>query len=257
MTTYYYPSYMAMSESKLNRHLIKRKYPDELRHTIVELIGKQRRHRANERRKRGALTPLWDHLMLPLSGEIRNTHAMLRYTAKDPERNAARTEALNAYLTVTTTLYNRFKELRKANEKSPLRIAKEKDPPLPNGGEHWTDWIPDHIRARTLTLFDAIPPMRYAKTKKPFARTMPPDVHAKLKPRIARRLNSDLAVLETDLMLMELNPTSEGFDNDEEKNQALLAQRARVERARKARDILDAMPETEALPVTWHGIIVE
>ena len=102
---YLYPSYMAMTESKLNRHLVKRKFPDDLRHKIVELVTKQRHHRANEKRKRGQLTPLWEHLMLPLAGEIRNTHAMLRYTSRNEERNAARVEALTAYLTVITTLY--------------------------------------------------------------------------------------------------------------------------------------------------------
>ena len=254
---YLYPSYMAMTESKLNRHLVKRKFPDDLRHKIVELVTKQRHHRANEKRKRGQLTPLWEHLMLPLAGEIKNTHAMLRYTSRNEERNAARVEALTAYLTVITTLYDRFKELRRANEKSPIRMAKEKDPPLPNNGEHWTDWIPDHIRQRTLALFTRIPKLAYAKTKEPFSRVMPPDVHAKIKPRIERRLESDLAVLETDLMLMELHPITGNPLEDEETERALLAQRARVDKARRAREILATMTDNEVLPITWHGLVDE
>ena len=203
MDTYYYPSYMKMSEAKLNRHLIKRKFPDDLRHTLVELIQKQKAHALRERRKRGAYTPLWEHLMQPLAAEIRNVRTTLRYTSRHVEREDARRTAHDAYLTVLLTLYHRFKTLRKANEKSPIRMAKEKDPPLPNGGAHWTDWIPDHIRAKVLTLFDAIPVGAKAKTKRPFERRMTPDVHNRIKPKIRRRLVNDLAVLETDLQLME------------------------------------------------------
>lgn len=246
---------MRMSESKLNRHLIKRKYPDELRHKVVELVQKQKQHALSQRRKRGAYTPLWEHLMKPLAAEITNTHAMLRYKSRDDERNDKRTEALTAYLTVLTTLHNRFKDLRKANEQSPIRMAREKNPPLPNGGEHWTDWIPDHIRQRILSLFDAIPKIAYAKTKQPFARVMPIDVHAKIKPRIMRRLESDLAVLETDLKLMELHPPTGNTLDDEEQNRTLAAQRARVDRAKRAREILETMPTHAALPITWHGLV--
>lgn len=254
---YLYPSYMAMTESKLNRHLVKRKYPDELRHKIVELVQKQKREAFRERQKRGALTPLWEHLMHPLAAEIKNTYAMLRYKSRNDERNDKRIEALTAYLTVLTTLHNRFKELRAANEQSPIRMAREKNPPLPNGGEHWTDWIPDHIRSRTLALFKDIPKLSKAKTKQPFARVMPPDVHAKIKPRIMRRLESDLAVLETDLMLMKLHPPTGNALADEEQNRTLAAQQARVDRAKRAREILETIPTHAALPITWHGLVSE
>jgi len=254
---YLYPSYMAMSESKLNRHLAKRKFPDALRHKIVELVTHQRKHRANERRKRGQLTPLWEHLMQPLMFEIRLVRSALSYTSRNGERNAVRVEALNAYLIVMTTLYNRFKDLRKANDKSPVRMAKEKDPPLPNGGEHWTDWIPDHIRQRTLALFKEIPKLAHAKTKRPFERRMPPSVHDEIKQRVVKRLENDLAVLETDLKLMEMHPNPNPDDNEAPHNKALKAQRSRVNRAKRAREILEAMHPTEALPITWHALVSE
>lgn len=254
---YLYPSYMAMTESKLNRHLIKKKYPDDLRHKIVELVMQQRKHHANERRKRGQLTPLWEHLMKPLAAEIRVMRSALAYTSRSDERNGKRVEALNAYLIVLLTLYARFKELRKANEQSPIRMAKEKDPPLPNGGEHWTDWIPDHIRQRTLALFKDIPKLSKAKTKLPFDRRIPAVIHNAIKPRIMRRLESDLAVLETDLKLMELHPPTGVERIDEEQNLALAAQRARIDRAKRARAILETLPTHAALPITWHGLVDE
>lgn len=255
--SYLYPSYMAMTESKLNRHLIKRKYPDELRHKIVELVQKQKREELRERQKRGAYTPLWEHLMKPLAAEIRATRSMLAYTSRNDERNTARTTALQGYLTVLLTMQSRFKELRAANEQSPLRMAKERTPPLPNGGEHWTDWIPDHIRQRVLDLFKDIPKLAKAKTKLPFARVMPPAVHNKVKPRIMRRLENDLAVLETDLMLMELHPPTGNPLVDEEQNRTLAAQRARISRAKRAREILETLPTHAALPITWHGLVSE
>ena len=110
-------------------------------------------------------------------------------------------------------------------------------------------------RAKVLTLFDAIPVGAKAKTKRPFERRMTPDVHNRIKPKIRRRLVNDLAVLETDLQLMEITPP-ENITTQPEIDTAIAAQRERVAHAKRALAVLDAMPDTEALPITWHALAV-
>jgi hypothetical protein len=200
---------------------------------IKKTVAEQQAMLKSENARTIQLTRLWREFTEPLNTERENVQGMLRY--KGCENDEARRDALEAYLTVLNALKAKMTNHCKQDRKTPTMIASEKD--LPNDGTHWTDWIPQKIKDRVITLFQEIERKPKAKIKIPFQRLIPADLHAKQVTRLKNRTLKDLAMAE---QAQELDPHE---DNE-----------AKVRQIKYALDLMDVLDEDEPVPATWHGL---
>ena len=123
----------------------------------------------------------------------------------------------------------------KQDRKTPTMVASDKD--LPNDGTHWTDWIPQKIKDRVITLFQEIERKPKAKIKIPFERLVPPSLHAKQVTRLKNRTLKELAIAEQ-TQTLDPHPENE----------------SKVSQIRYALDLMDVLDDNEPVPATWHGL---
>jgi len=228
-----YKHYMKLTPNQLHTRLLKRKTPPMQAEYIKKIVAEQQAEHKSENARTIQLTRLWREFTEPLNTERENVQGMLRY--KGCENDEARREALEAYLTVLNSLKARMQNHCKQDRKTPTMIASEKD--LPNDGTHWTDWIPQKIKDRVITLFQEIERKPKAKIKIPFQRLVPADLHAKQLARLKQRTLKELAIAE---QALELDP-------DEDKQ-------SRVSQIKYALDLMDVLDDSEPVPATWHGL---
>ena len=107
----------------------------------------------------------------------------------------------------------------------------------PNEGKHWTDWIPQKIKDRVITLFQEIERKPKAKIKIPFERLIPATLHAKQLTRLKTRTLKELAIAEQTLTL-DPHPDNE----------------SKVSQIKYALDLMDVLDGDEPVPATWHGL---
>ena len=174
----------------------------------------------------------WDKLLKPLRYEINNVKVGRAYDLED----ASRVEAFDAYLLVMETLLKRFAQPMKALEVTPIQLAMEKD--LPNNGEHWTDWIPEKIKARIAIAFEALPHKLRAKRKVPFQRLSTPEQNAKAHDKLLRRTRKEIETLERKQSITQTD-----------------AGQAQLAKMRKALKIIEKLSPTEHIPATWSGVL--
>jgi hypothetical protein len=62
-----------------------------------------------------------------------------------------RLDSYLAYMALLEKLLDKLRYHRDTSNMTPLQLAKEKN--LPNGGRHWTDWVPEAIKARFIKVF--------------------------------------------------------------------------------------------------------
>jgi hypothetical protein len=229
--------YAAMPHNALVRELQKRgKRPIEISQ-IVEEVQQYRKSKRADHMRRQQHDVLWGDVLAPLDSELKSVKSMARYISRAynvPERDAA----IEQYQITLIKARNLLKKYWKAYELTPRRLAKEKG--IPNNGEHWTDWVPDNVKAKITALFDAIPRNFKAKVKKPFERTI--NVASALQKRNALRKRTDKA-LDAAIREHRANPTEE---TDEQ-----------IELINRAIKILDSgkFPEDAPVPLTWHGVL--
>lgn len=228
-----YKHYLKLTPNQLHARLVARKTPPFQADYIKRIVAEQQAKLKSENARSKQLRRLWDEFMQPLNTERENVMGMLRY--KRGENDEARREALEAYLTVLNALKAKMINHCKQDRKTPTMVAADKD--LPNEGKHWTDWIPQKIKARVLDLFDNIERKPKAKMKIPFERLIPATLHAKQVTRLKNRTLKELAIAE---QANELDPTPES--------------QAKVRQMRYALDLMDALDDDEPVPATWHGL---
>ena len=228
-----YKHYMKLTPNQLHTRLLKRKTPPMQAEHIKKIVAEQQAERKSENARTIQLKRIWKEFMQPLEAERDNVQGMLRY--KGCENDGARRDALEAYLTVLNSLKARMQNHCKQDRKTPTMIASEKD--LPNDGTHWTDWIPQKIKDRVITLFQEIERKPKAKIKIPFQRVVPSDLHAKQVTRLRNRTLKELAMAEQTLGL-DPHPENE----------------AKVSQIRYALDLMGVLDDNEPVPATWHGL---
>lgn len=228
-----YKHYMKLTPNQLHTRLLKRKTPPMQAEHIKKIVAEQQAERKSENARTKQLTRLWREFMQPLEAERDNVQGMLRY--KGCENDEARRDALEAYLTVLNALKAKMINHCKQDRKTPTMIASEKD--LPNEGKHWTDWIPQKIKDRVITLFQEIERKPKAKIKIPFQRVVPSDLHAKQVTRLRNRTLKDLAMAEQTLGL-DPHPENE----------------TKVRQIKYALDLMGVLDDNEPVPATWHGL---
>jgi len=228
----HYEHYMKLTPNQLHTRLLERKVPPFQAEHIKRIVAEQQANRKSENARTKQLDRLWREFMSPLDVERDNVQGMLRYKASE---NDARREALEAYLTVLNALKAKMINHCKQDRMTPTMVASDKN--LPNEGKHWTDWIPQKIKARVLDLFEQIERKPKAKIKIPFQRLIPADLHAKQVTRLKNRTLKELAIAEQSLII----------DPDEDKA-------SKVRQIKYALDLMDVLDEDEPVPATWHGL---
>lgn len=232
--------YLSFNQRQLEARLEKER--DKLtqleRDEIMRVVGEERRRLRSENAKRKTHDALWINLMQPLHIELKTVNNSLRYKTRNypvPERTAAMT----AYRDHLIKLRKLLTKYHKAYDLTPGRLAKEKN--VPNDGEHWTDWVPLHIKAQTYDLFNAIPTRFKAKVKVPFERKEKKSDWNQARLRLARKLDQELAQAYKDLA----NDPDE-YDNHDH--------RQYIDRMELAQKALAIWEQDTPLPATWQAM---
>jgi hypothetical protein len=227
-----YKHYIKLTPNQLHARLVARKTPPYQAESIKKIVAEQQAMLKSENARTKQLTRLWREFMQPLEAERDNVQGMLRYKGSE---NDERREALEAYLTVLNALKAKMLNHCKQDRMTPTMVASDKN--LPNEGKHWTDWIPQKIKDRVITLFQEIERKPKAKIKIPFERLVPPTLHAKQVTRLKNRTLKELAIAEQTLAL-DPHPENE----------------SKVNQIKYALDLMDVLDDNEPVPATWHGL---
>ena len=187
---------------------------------------------------------MWREKILPLQAEKKRVVASLAYTTHNRNNADPRQMALKAYLKVLDELLLRMKREAKVlpdgydkrTTMTPSEYVKAKN--IPNNGDHWSDFVPQHIKDRVCQMFDEIPHTPKARRKIPFERVVGIELHTLLKERLVRRTEKELVKCKQDALL---NPNNEKLPE-------------RVQRIEQALAKIDKLEPNEPVPATWHGL---
>jgi hypothetical protein len=152
--------------------------------------------RKSENARRKQVERMWNEHINPLQTEKKRVVASLAYPTHNRNNSDPRQLALKAYLKVIDALLGRMR--REATcvpfddrpTMTPLEYVKAKN--VPNSGEHWTDYVPTHIKQRVVAMFDLIPYTPKARRKIPFERMVGVELHELKKDRLIRRTEKEL-----------------------------------------------------------------
>lgn len=229
--------------------------PKRLQNYLIENVPSQvHRNRlradvmaAKEQRRIDKLTKhqhnkLWGALLRDLKYERSNATVGRAYKSRHPtpERDAA----FDAYIKVLDRLLALLQDNYRQTGQTPSELAQEKG--VPNNGSHWTDWVPEHIKIKTATLFDGIPHQSKAKRKIPFERKQRPDV---------KKTNKDgekVSALDAMRQQVEEELSFKRRENlilEDDKIKKKIHDLMRVQAW------LNEATTSTALPNTWHGVL--
>ena len=181
-----YAHLMKLTPNELHNKLMDRGLPQATRDYIKQIVGEQKEKARIKKIKRAAQAKLWAAVLNPLRNEINSTRGSLLYGKKEmlivEEGQGAelRRAAFAYYETVLLKVLHQLLKIKQSLDATPSEAAAEAN--IPNKGEHWTDWVPSHIKSKAIALFDEIPTKPRAKRKIPFDRSVPIEVQeAKLR----------------------------------------------------------------------------
>lgn len=194
-----YVHYMKLTPNELHNKLLKRKLPEATMDEIKRIIQQQKDDLKSKTNQTTQLVRYWTPIMYPLLQEIKSCRAMLKYKAS-PERD----EAVRAYMSVLLKLRDKFNQIERQHKETPMAVAKELN--IINHGIHWTDWIPDNVKAKITALFTAIPHAPKAKRKIPFERVIPQKMAVERKDALYKRTDAEL---DKEQRLQRTEPTEE------------------------------------------------
>lgn len=211
---------------------------DAMRRDGLDYLAKRKSDNARHKQ----LTRMWHEHLTPLQEERKRVVASLAYDGYNRNNADPRQMALKAYKKVLDELMRRLKReslgvpFDDRPTLSPVEYAKLKN--VPNNGEHWTDFVPVHIKQRVLEMFDAVPHTPKARRKIPFERVVGAELHGLLKERLIRRTEKELRKCKQDILL---NPTDDALHE-------------RVKRIEDALIQIDNLEPNEIVPTTWQGL---
>lgn len=225
-----------LTPNQIHNHLVKH-LPLAMHDSIKHEVEDYKQQRKAEKLKTYHLRDQWGELLRHLTYELANTRVGARYNSRNPkpERDAA----FAAYIKVMERLHALIKDNYSQSGTTPSVMAKEKN--VPNNGEHWTDWVPEHVKDKVRFLFDGVPYVPKTKRKLPFQRTARPKRHASSKTKRE-------VLIETVHREMEHVVRAQSVADTE-------ALRYKQQRLRRALDWLEQANERTAMPRTWHGVL--
>lgn len=225
-----------LTPNQIHNHLAER-YPQPMHDSIKREVEAFKKQRKVEKLKAYYQTNLWRDLLRNLNYELANTRVGRKYQSKHPtpERDAA----FDAYILVMEKLSALIEHNYALTGITPSNLAKEKN--VPNNGEHWTDWVPEHIKEKITTKFDGIPFTPKTKRKLPFQRTARPVRNGSAKTK--REVLIDVVRNELEA-IVQLRAVA---DTEKVRN--------KQQQLRRALDWLEQATDSVAMPRTWHGVL--
>lgn len=238
-----YESYLKLKPNDLHDHLTHKLklHPQriaEIKSEVAEIKESKRTGRITDT----VLRREWGNLLYPLRVERDNAKVGLRYKSGKMATGEQRIEVFTAYIAVMDKLLDRLSVPSTRPTQTPRGYAKtlnaqKRGSPITNEGQHWTDWVPPHIKHAISEAFAGLLRKHSARPKVPFQRVVPPSQHIKQKETLLKRTLSDLAIIER---MWNINPTEENADLYIRINQALRA--------------IDNAGPTDLMPATWRGM---
>ena len=155
--------------------------PDEMIEQTVASVQAYRKARADSKRQKLVHGKAWKELIAALQHERRIVRSMVRYKTAEPAPE--RDDFINSYFAALNRLYEKLEQKRKDGKSA-----------MPEHS-HWTDYVPEHIKAAFAEAAAGIPPRHKAKIKEPFKRTSPLDLRNLRHARLLRRTTNERATV--------------------------------------------------------------
>lgn len=117
----------------------------------------------------------WGTLIQSLRYEMSNTQSSLNYYRKDEMNNSEMIAVLSTYKVILDKLYARMASQRYAG----ITIAEYRDEvrskrEVANDGMHWSDYVPEQIKAALIAAHASTPHRKHAKSRELFRRVVKP-----------------------------------------------------------------------------------
>jgi hypothetical protein len=197
--------------------------PESMVQETIANIKAFRKARTKERAKLREMDKQWGEVISALQHERKIVRSMMRYKTKDPAPE--REEFVQHYFDVLNKLYEKLNTKRKAAQALPEH-------------DHWTDYVPAHIKAGFVDAALEIPRRDKAKLKTPFERKLPLDLYDLKKGRLQRSTRKQL---NTAIEKLNLDPTNTKLQET-------------ATAMRKALDRINNLELGEHVPNTWHAL---
>jgi len=247
---YKYSHLWLMTDKEIHNMLLRKGIRGADARAVRDAVKAEKAVVRAERAKTRTVKDLWRNVINPLVNEQRSVRSMLRYESErypNPERR----QALNGYDLLLKKVKLKLREYKHYAKRTPKEQAlreKEKGKLIPNDGEHWTDWVPQHIKQATVEAFLAIPRAAKARVKEPFPRIMTKADNEKLRGMHIKTAKRELLEAEQELhMIQELN---KGEPSD-----AARDAQDRVEQIENIKNWLICAEGNECIPRTWGELL--
>lgn len=246
------PAWLAMSASRLERHLTAHKYPVPTMRDILQAVKLAKARQRKLKIKATVSHQLWDDILsaarLELGG-VRTMKAQAKRQADAEFGNAmtaVKYKALCAYEDVLIAVIAKLVKLQKAGEFAPGQfvafIKEETGRIIPNNGEHWTDYVSAKHKRHVRDLFDAAPHPARGKRKVPFERRISPDVH----------------IIQRSFLVGQMKKAQDNLDSERSiatTPEAIAELDAREMDLQRAYLAMDNLKPTMPLPARWTGLL--
>jgi hypothetical protein len=181
-----YRKYEGKTYREIGWALRYKQMPEPLVEQTLAAIREWRNQNANDKRMKAQRNKAWGEVITALQHERRIVRSMLRYKSATPtpERDAL----FSAYADLLTKLYEKLHKQRHLDRALPEH-------------SHWTDFVPERVKAAFRLEEDAVPHKQKAKTKALFQRTSPITLCTLRHGRILRKARADLLAVRQVLLI--------------------------------------------------------
>ena len=246
------PAWLVMSASRLERHLIERKYPVPTMRDILHAVKLAKARQRKLKIKTTVAHQLWDDVLSAARLELGGVRTMKSQTKRQADAEfgnagtVAKYKALCAYEDVLVEVIADLVKVQKKGTFAPGQfvafVKEQKGWAIPNKGEHWTDYVDDAQKRHVRDLFDATPNPARGKRKVPFERRISPDVHIIQRSFLVGQMKKAKDEIDQE----------RSFTTDPEALAALGVREMDLQRAYLA---MDNLKPTTPLPARWTGLL--
>ncbi len=198
--------------------------PEDMVAKTIDSVKAFRMARKKERASRREIEKQWGEVIMSLQQELKIVRSMVRYKTKDPAPE--RDDFVKHYFEVLNKLYVKLNAQRQQSKALPEH-------------DHWTDYVPHHIKAAMIDAANDIPRRDKAKLKNPFERKIPLDLFDLRKGRLQRATRA------------QLHTVREKIEQDPDNAQL----KAKEKHIMQALDKINTLEVGEHVPNTWHGLV--
>jgi hypothetical protein len=237
--------WLDVSEARLRDVLVAKKLPSAIAGQLVARVQEMKAERRKARIKATTVANSWEALLAAARAERQTVYVRKTHAKKKVPPDQRKWEALCAYETAITAVIERLRKVQGSSEHTPKQfvayLKEETGRVVPNGGEHWTDFVKASERRQVTLMFDALPPPGRGRRKQPFERRMTKPQHKAQSFALAAELVNSIASAER-----EYEVTTDPEAQDRLNRQ--------LDDMYRAQHVLDSNPPA-VLPRTWHGLI--